>query len=380
MQDKIYEIIATAAFGLEGLVKRECQNLGFENVHTSNGKVEFTGSFRDIVRANLWLRSADRVLIKLLEFKAVSFEELFENLKVFDWWNYLSENGKYIVNARSLKSKLYSLRDIQAISKKAIVSALSKHYDKDWFFEDGEDYRIEISILKDFVTVGLDTSGAALHKRGYRLKQNQAPMKETLAAALVQLSKWDGTRPLVDFCCGSGTILIEAAMLAKNIAPGISRDFAFFKYPFFDKEVFRKEKKYCYEVMKKEKLDITGFDIDPKAVEIARDNALNMGLEDDINFVVKDMQRVGLKDNFGVVISNPPYGQRLGDEKSLRLIYDSLKEKFKSLFTWSYYIITADKDFEREVGKQADQKRKLYNGRIEVDYYQFIGPNPKDLF
>lgn len=368
-------LIASTVFGLEAVVKKECEKLGFENISVSNGKVEFTGTQIDIARANLWLRSAERVLVKLGEFKALTFDELYENTKKIEFESFLTENGKFLVSGKSIKSKLKSVSDCQAIVKKALIDRLTKEYDLLWFKEDGERYKIEVGLLKDIATITLDTSGQGLHKRGYRLEQNKAPMKETLAAALVQLSNWKANKPLVDLFCGSGTILIEAAMIAKNIAPGIGREFDFMKWPKFDISLFRQEKNLAYEAIKEIKLDIMGFDIDNQAIKIARANALNAGLEEDIKFVRKDVKDVGLMNNFGVIISNPPYGERLGEEKELKEIYKALAFLFKKISTWSMFMITSDKKFEKNINKLADKKRKLYNGRIEVDLYQFLGPN-----
>lgn len=376
MKDKIYDLIATTVFGLEAIVKRECEQLGFSDISVSNGKVEFKGNQQDIAKANLWLRSSERVLIKLGEFEAKSFDDLYEKTKSINWEDYLSTNGKFLVSGKSIKSKLHSVPDAQSIVKKAIVDKMTKVHDILWFKESEERYKIEVGLLKDTATITLDTSGAGLHKRGYRLEQNKAPMKETLASALVQLSNWRPDRPLVDLFCGSGTILIEACLIGKNIAPGISREFDFMKWPMFDISVFREEKTKAYGAMNDNKLDITGFDIDKDAVKIARQNAMNAGVEDDIIFVTKDVKDVGLKNNFGVIVSNPPYGERIGDEDSITQIYEALKILFKKISTWSIFMITSDKDFEKQVGKTCDRKRKLFNGRIEVDYYQYIGPNP----
>lgn len=379
MDNKTYDLIATTVFGLEAVVKKECEDLGFTDIKVSNGKVEFKGNQRDIARANLWLRSSERVLIKLGEFEAKTYDQLYENSKKINYEDFLSKDGKYIVNAKTVKSKLMSPRDLQSIVKKSVIDRMKKAHIIEWFKEDGARFGIEVSLLKDLATITLDTSGAGLHKRGYRLDQNQAPMKETLAAALVQLSNWTYERPLVDLFCGSGTIPIEAALIGKNIAPGLSRDFDFIKWDFYDKAIFDDEKKIAYESIKDRKLDIIGFDIDRNAIEIARSNAYNIALDEDILFITKDMKDVGLKNNFGVLISNPPYGERLGEKKDLEAIYKNLAILFKKLSTWSFFIITSDKDFERKVNKVVDKKRKLFNGRIEVDYYQYMGIDPNLL-
>lgn len=375
-----YNIVVSTVFGLEAVVKEECQNLGFKDISVSNGKVEFIGTQRDIVIANLWLRSAERVYIKLLEFQALSFDDIFENINNFEWEKYLSEDGKFIISGKSQKSKLFSISDNQSIAKKAIIKRLSKVYNKTWFTESGSSYNIKIALYKDIATVTLDTSGSGLHKRGYRRDQTLAPIKETLAAALVQLSNWNADRDLVDVFCGSGTIPIEAALIAKNIAPGISRDFAFNSWEFFDSKIYKEEKVKAYKSIKDDiNFKIMGFDIDKKAIEIAKKNAINAGVDEDIEFITKDVKDVGLQNNFGVMISNPPYGQRIGEEKEIQKIYKVLSNLFDTLTTWSFFFITSDKNFEREVQKVSDQKRKLYNGRIEVDYYQYLGIDPLNL-
>ena len=378
MQEK-YNIYISTVFGLESVVKKECEDLGFKDLVVSNGKVEFEGTQRDIVIANLWLRSAERVYIKLMEFEALTFDDIYDNINGFAWEDYLSENGKYIISGKSVKSKLYSISDNQSITKKAIIDRLSKVYKKSWFMESDESYKIRIALLNDVATVTLDTSGSGLHKRGYRTEQNEAPIKETLAAALILLSKWDRKRDFIDLFCGSGTIPIEAALIAKNIAPGISRKFDFMNWEHFDQEVYREEKIRAYNEMNDNEVNITGFDIDPKSIEMSKINALNAGVDEDIKFVVKDVRRVGLKNNFAVVVSNPPYGERMGDEKVMENIYKSIAKLKKTSTTLSFYFITSDENFEREINFQADQKRKLFNGRIEVNYYQYHGPDLLNL-
>lgn len=372
----LFDIVITTVFGLESVVKKECEKLGFNNLKVQNGKIEFQGSQKDLVLANLWLRSAERVFIKLIEFDALSYDDIYDNVNGFNWEDYLSEDGKYIVQGKSQKSKMHSISDNQSITKKAIIDRLQKIYNKKWFDETKEDYKIHINLFKDRAQVLLDTSGTGLHKRGYRTSQNQAPIKETLAAALVQLSNWNGDTPFVDVFCGSGTIPIEAALIAKNIAPGISREFDFNHWKFMDKAIYKEEKVKAYKAINDKKLDIMGFDIDYDAVQIAISNAINAGVDEDIKFVTKDVAKVGLKNNFGTIISNPPYGERMGDEDVLNHIYNALSILHKKLSTWSFYYVTADKDFEKNIDSLSDKKRKLYNGRIEVDYYQYYGPDP----
>lgn len=330
---KYYNILINTVFGLESVVKKECKDLGFKNLIVSNGKIEFKGTQKDIIIANLWLRSAERVFIKLAEFDALVSDDIYNNIKNIDWENYISENGRILVSAKTHKSKLKSERVSQSITKKAIIDRLSKAYNRFEFLENAEDYKIMISILKDKAIVTLDTSGVGLHKRGYRTKQNEAPMKETLAAALIQLANWRGERDFVDLFCGSGTIPIEAALIAKNIAPGISRNFDFMNWNFFDKEIFKEEKRKAFESIKDIKINIMGFDIDKNAIEIAKENALNAGVDEDIKFICKDVSKVGLKNNFGVLISNPPYGQRIGNDDNLEHIYNSLSIKLRELTT-----------------------------------------------
>lgn len=372
----IFDIVVTTVFGLESVVKKECEKLGFNKLKVQNGKIEFQGNQRDIVIANLWLRSAERVFIKLIEFDALSYDDIYDNVKNFNWEDFLSEDGKYIVQGKSQKSKMYSISDNQSITKRAIIDRLQNFYNKKWFNENKEEYKIHINIFKDKATILLDSSGTGLHKRGYRTSQNQAPIKETLASALVQLSNWNGDTPFVDLFCGSGTIPIEAALIAKNIAPGISREFDFNHWKFIDKSIYKEEKVKAYKAINDKKLDIMGFDIDYDTVQMAISNAINAGVDEDIRFITKDMVKVGLKNNFGTLISNPPYGERMGDKAQLNEIYKALSILHRKLTTWSFYYVTADKDFEKNIDYLSDKKRKLYNGRIEVDYYQYYGPDP----
>lgn len=374
-----YNILVTTAFGLESIVKKECENLCFKNLTIENGKINFRGTQEDIVKANLWLRSADRVFIKLLEFKALSYDDIYDNVKSFNWEDYLSKDGQFIVLGKSHNSKMYSISDNQSITKKAIVDRLSKIYNISWFSETNERYKITIDINNDIASILMDTSGEGLHKRGYRLKQNEAPIKETLAAAMLQIAGYTGDRPFVDPFSGSGTIPIEAAFIAKNIAPGISRKFDFQFWPFFDENIYKKEKADAFSKIKDIKPDIMGFDINRESTSIAIQNAINAGVDDSIKFITKDISKVGLKNNFGMIVSNPPYGIRIGDESQMNHIYDAIKTHIKNLSTWSFYFITSDKDFERKIYKKSDKKRKLYNGKIEVDYYQFIGPTPLNI-
>lgn len=374
---KKIELIATTTFGLEAVVKRELQDLGYKDLKVENGKVTFKAEYKDIPRVNLWLRTAERVLLKVGEFKAYSFEELFQKTKKLPWEEILPEDANFIVEGKSINSKLYSISDCQSITEKAVVEKLKENYDRNWFEKSGARYTIEVALLKDVATLTIDTSGAGLHKRGYRTEQGKAPIKETLAAAMVLLSYWNKDRMLVDPFCGSGTILIEAAMIARNIAPGLDREFDSEKWDIIDKNYWEEAKKEAFtKIDYSSELNIIGYDNNPVVIEKAKDNAANLGLEDDIEFIVKDMNELSLKNNYGVMITNPPYGERLGEEEDVLNLYTQLGQKVKNLDNWSFYLITSNEKFESVFGRKADRKRKLYNGKIKVDYYQFYGPRP----
>lgn len=371
------ELIATTTFGLEAVCKRELSDLGFENIKVENGKLIFPAEIKDIPKANIWLRTADRVLLKMGEFKALTFDELFEKTKALPWDEWIPEDGNFVVEGKSVSSKLFSISDSQRIVEKAIVEKLKTKYDVTWFEKTGAKYTVEVSLLKDIATLTIDTSGEGLHKRGYRDRAGDAPLKETLAAAMILLSYWNKERTLLDPFCGSGTIPIEAAMIGKNIAPGLDRAFAAEEWPNIDKEYWTTTKREAFKAIDNDVvLDILGCDIDKRSILRARDNAANLGLEEDIQFFMKDMREVDLKNEYGVVITNPPYGERMGDKEEVQKLYTDLGLKFRELDTWSMYIITSDEEFEKLYGKKADKKRKLYNGRIKVDYYQFYGPRP----
>lgn len=375
--DKI-ELIATATFGLEAVVKRELMNLGYNDLNVENGRVTFTGTEKDIPRTNLWLRTADRVLLKMGEFKALTFEELFQQTKSLPWEEWITEDGNFVVEGKSIDSKLFSISDCQRIVEKAVVEKLKTKYNVEWFEKTGPKYTIEVSLLKDIATLTIDTSGEGLHKRGYRDRQGDAPIKETLAAAMILLSYWNKDRVLLDPFCGSGTIPIEAAMIGKNMAPGLDRDFAAEEWPRVKKEYWSEARKEAFQAIdNKTKLHILGCDIDRKAILRARDNAANFGLEDDIAFFIKDFRDAELKNEYGVAVTNPPYGERISEKREVEILHKDLGIKFKELDTWSVYVITSDENFEKHYGKKADRKRKLYNGRIKVDYYQYFGPRPE---
>lgn len=371
------DIIATTNFGLEAVTKRELLALGYDDLKVSDGKVELKGTLRDIAILNLNLRTAERVLIKIDSFKALSFEELFEKTYKIDWDKILPVDGNFIVQGKSVKSKLFSISDCQSITEKAIIKKLQQTYNVSWFEKSAERYKLEVSLFKDIATITLDTSGDGLHKRGYREASYKAPISETIAASLVLLSYWNEDRMLCDPFCGSGTIPIEAAMIAKNIAPGLMRKFDFENFFFMDEEIYKEEKKLCYEKIDYEKkLEIYASDISSAAIHIAKNNAEILGLEEDIKFFEKDIRELDLPDDYGVIITNPPYGVRIGADEAPELIRE-LGKLCKTIPTWSVYAITADEEFESQFGKKADRKRKLYNGRIKTDYYQYYGPRPE---
>ncbi|NLJ77906.1 MAG: class I SAM-dependent RNA methyltransferase [Tissierellia bacterium] len=371
------ELIATATFGLESVVKRELESLGYTDLITENGKVTFKATERDIPITNLWLRSADRILLKVGEFKATTFEELFEGTRALPWDEWIEEDGEFIVEGRSVNSKLYSISDSQAIVKKAIVEKMKTRYDTDWFEETGARFTVEVSLLKDIATLTIDTSGVGLHKRGYRSHDVAAPLKETLAAALVQLSYWNKDRLLWDPFCGSGTIAIEAAMIGRNIAPGLNRNFASEEWDRIKREYWHDARREAWDMMHRDcELNILASDIDRRAIEVAKGNAYNIGLEDDIEFRVGDVRDLRADEEYGVIICNPPYGERMGEKQAIDRLYRDMGGVFKDLDTYSIYALTSEEGFEALYGRKADRKRKLYNGRIRVDYYQYYGPRP----
>lgn len=369
-------IIVTANFGLESVVKHELYDLGYDNLVVQDGRIKFNGDLRDVAILNLRLRCAERVLIEVASFEAYSFEELFNSVNLIDWARWISKEGNFIINAKSYKSKLFSLSDIQRISEKAIIKSLQRTYAINRFEKTAERYSIEVAIRNDIVSVTIDTSGEGLHKRGYREASYKAPITETLAAAMVKLSYWNPDRLLVDPFCGSGTILIEAAMIAKQIAPGLMRKFDFEKFIFMDEKLLKEEKARCYsEIDYDKKLDIIGSDISRKAIEIAKMNAEILGLEEDIRFFVKDVRELDLPDNYGVIITNPPYGIRIGEVEEVKELEQALRELYKSLPTYSMYVISADENIEKNLGK-SDKNRKLYNGGLRSYLFQYFGPKP----
>lgn len=372
------ELIATATFGLEAVVKREVEALGYRILRSEDGKITYTGDERAIVRSNLWLRSADRVLVKLAEFQATEFEELFQQTKGIPWEEWIPADGKMIVTGTSVKSTLHSVPACQSIVKKALIERMRESFGYEEFPETGAEYTIKTTLLKDRVTITLDTSGVGLHKRGYRVADVQAPIKETLAAALVQLSFWKEGRLLLDPCCGSGTIPIEAALIGRNIAPGLNREFVSEGWHVIPKKLWQEEKKKAYEAIKYDaEFRIEASDVNPRAIQAAMENAAEAGVDDCIHFRVLDISGITAAEEGGVIIVNPPYGERIGEEKEIEKIYTSLAAFMKKNPTWSLFLITTDKELEQKImGREADRRRKLYNGRLETTYYQFHGVKP----
>ncbi|KPU43051.1 ribosomal RNA large subunit methyltransferase K/L [Oxobacter pfennigii] len=375
---KQFELIATSAFGLESVLAEEIKKLGYEDIKVENGRVEFKGDEGAIARCNLWLRTADRVLIKVGEFEALSFEELFEKTKALTWPDYIPVNANFpVAKAKSVKSKLFSLSDSQAIVKKAVVESMKKKYNREWFEETGPMYSIQVSILKDVATLTIDTSGVALHKRGYRKLNNEAPIKETLAAGMVLLSRWKSDRQLIDPMCGSATIPIEAAMIGLNMAPGSRRNFECENWPIIQSGVWKTAREEAMDLFNYEsEFKILGSDIDGQVLRNARHNVDHFGLSDYIYFQKLSVSELKSSKKYGYIISNPPYGERLGEKREVEELYKTMGRVFNNLEDWSYYILTAHSDFQKLFGKKADKNRKLYNGRLLCYYYQYFGARP----
>jgi len=370
-------LIATSAFGIESVVARELKWLGYDDQQVENGKVTFAGDEEAICRANIWLRTADRVLVKMGEFKALTFDELFEGTKALPWDEWLPENAQFPVDGKSVDSKLSSVPDCQAIVKKAIVEKLKQRYKKQWFEENGPLYRIEVSLLKDVATLTIDTSGAGLHKRGYRDLVSGAPLKETLASALLLISRWKPDRVLIDPFCGSGTIPIEAAMIAANIAPGAKRSFTAERWSQIPPEIWRRAREEAADREKRGcEFRIHGSDIDDKVIRLARHHAEKAGVSEYIHLQRMDFSDISSRYKYGFIICNPPYGERIGEMPEVERLYREMGRVFKKFDTWSFYVITSHPKFEALLGRKADKKRKLYNGRILCNYYQFFGPPP----
>lgn len=374
-----YELFAPCHFGLEAVLKREIIDLGYEVTEVVDGRVSFEGDEEAIARCNVFLRTTERVMLKVGSFKAVTFDELFEKTKALPWENFIPKDGKFWVKkASSIKSKLFSPSDIQRIVKKAIVDRLSGKYNILRFPEDGSEYPIRITILKDEVTVGLDTSGESLHKRGYRRLTVKAPITETLAAALISLTPWKKDRLLIDPFCGSGTIPIEAALIGLNIAPGMKRDFQAMAWDnILPKSLFKEAKKEAEDLIDREtKLSIQGYDLDTSALDAARGNLALAGLEGSIHFQQRDMRDISSAKKYGFIITNPPYGERLEEKEAMPKLYREMGKAFQKLDEWSYYIITGFEDAPKYFGRKPDKNRKIYNGMMKTYFYSYQGAKP----
>ncbi|MCK8825799.1 THUMP domain-containing class I SAM-dependent RNA methyltransferase [Fuchsiella alkaliacetigena] len=372
------ELIATTTFGLEGVVKEEVKELGFEDIEVEDGKVSFTGDLSAICEANLWLRSAERVRLKLGEFEATDFDELYEKTKALPWAEWLPKEAEFPVQGKSISSELHSVPTCQSIVKKAIVDNMQEKYNIEWFNEEGPLYPIEVALKKDIATLTIDTSGSGLHKRGYRELSTPAPLQETIAAGMIYLSLWEPDRVLIDPFCGSGTIPIEAAMLGKNIAPGLQRSFAAEKWVNISDSLWKEARQKAQAAIKDELEPrlIMGTDIDSEMFSIARHHARKAGVEGWIHFQTKPFAQFSTNREYGYIITNPPYGERLTPQAEVEELYRLMGDKFRPLDTWSIYVLTSHQNFEKLYGKKASKRRKLYNGGIECQYYQYYGPWP----
>lgn len=374
------KLMAPCHFGLEAVLKKEIIDLGYDISLVEDGRVTFDGDEEAICRANVFLRTAERVLIQIGRFKAYTYDELFEGVKALPWEQFIPKNGKFwVTKASSIKSKLFSPSDIQRLAKKAMVERLKEHYGVSWFDEDGAEFPVRIFIFKDEVIVGLDTTGASLHKRGYRKLASKAPISETLAAALIMLTPWKKDRILVDPFCGSGTIPIEAALMAANIAPGMNRSFTAEQW----KNLIPAKEWYdvvdeAHDLIDENiQVDIQGYDIDDEMIKIARINAKDAGVEKMIHFQRRSVEELSHPKKYGFIITNPPYGERLEEKKDLPKLYKIIGDRYKALDAWSAYLITSYEDAERDMGLKATKNRKIYNGMIKTYFYQFIGEKPK---
>ncbi len=376
---KTFELIAPCHFGLEAVLKREIYDLGYDITKVEDGRVTFTGDEEAICRANIFLRTAERILLKTGQFHAETFDELFEGIKAISWEDYIPEDGKFwVAKASSIKSKLFSPSDIQSIVKKAMVERLKQKYHTNWFEETGASYPLRLFLMKDEVTVAIDTSGESLHKRGYRTMTSKAPITETLAAALIMLTPWRADRILIDPFCGSGTFPIEAAMMAAGIAPGMNRNFTSENWTnLIDRQLWYDTVEEAAEQVNTEiEVDIQGYDIDGEVVKAARENAKRAGVEHLIHFQQRPVNALSHPKKYGFIITNPPYGERLEEKEALPELYTEIGEAFRRLDSWSAYMITSYADTERYVGRKADKNRKIYNGMLKTYFYQFLGPKP----
>lgn len=367
-----YNLIATTTFGLEGITAKELKTLGYDDITTETSKVCFSGDEMDIAIANIHLRTADRILIKMAEFEARTFEELFQGTKKVNWAKLIPVNGVMHVVGKSVKSTLHSVPDCQSIVKKAIVTSMSDFYGVKQFKEDGPVYRIEVAILKDKVTLTIDTSGSGLHKRGYRENSGAAPLKETLAAAMVYLSRWREDYELIDPFCGSGTLLIEAAMIMQNIAPGINREFACETWPTMPDYIFKQVREGAKRAVKNKDIKLIGYDIDTWVLRTAENNAIKAGVKDYIEFHKRDFREFSHRKKYGFILTNPPYGERLSDKKEVEMLYKKFGEFKKAYPSWEFNILTSYEGFEKPFGIKSTKNRKLYNGKLKCYYYQYM--------
>lgn len=376
---KRYELIAPCHFGLEAVLKKEIYDLGYEILQVEDGKITFEGDAEAICRANIFLRTTERILLKVGEFPAETFEELFQGIKALPWEEYLPLDGKFwVTKASSIKSKLFSASDIQSVAKRAMVERMRAAYGADWFSEESASYPVRIFLMKDKVTVAIDTTGESLHKRGYRQLSGKAPLTETLAAALLLLTPWRADRVLVDPMCGSGTFLIEAAMMAANIAPGMQRHFL---SETWDNLIPADMWEACFAEAKEMvdrdvSVDIQGYDIDEDVIRVARENARRAGVEEMIHFQRRAVDALHHPKKYGFLITNPPYGERLEEKEALPALYTALGTAFRGLSDWSLYMISGYADAEKYIGRRADKNRKIYNGMIKTYFYQFFGAKP----
>lgn len=370
-----YDLIATTTFGIEGVTAKELKALGYDDVNVETSKVQFRGDELDIAIANIHLRTADRVLIKMAEFEARSFEELFQGTKKVNWSKIIPRNGVMHVVGKSVKSTLHSVPDCQSIVKKAVITSMSEAYGESQFKEDGPVYRIEVAILKDKVTLTIDTSGSGLHKRGYRENSGAAPLKETLAAAMVLLSRWQESYELIDPFCGSGTILIEAAMIMQNIAPGINKEFVCETWPTMPTYIFNQVRDGARKAVKNKEIKLIGYDIDTWVLRTAKENAIKAGVSQWIEFQKRDFREFSTSKKYGFILTNPPYGERLSDKKEVEDLYKTFGKYKKSYSDWEYNILTSFEDFERPFGMKASKNRKLFNGKLKCYYYQYFDNN-----
>ena len=376
---RTFELLAPCHFGLESVLKKEIYDLGYEISKVEDGRITFQGDEEAICRANIFLRTAERVLIQVGRFRATTFEELFQGIKAIPWEEYIPEDGKFWVKkASSINSKLFSPSDIQSIAKKAMVERMKMKYKKEWFSEDGAHYPVRIFLLKDEVTVAIDTSGDSLHKRGYRTMTSKAPLTETLAAALILLTPWRPDRILVDPFCGSGTFPIEAAMIAANIAPGMNREFTAESWTnLIDRKLWYECVQEAEDMIDKSvTVDIQGYDIDGDVIKAARENAKRAGVDHMIHFQQRAVADLRHPKKYGFIITNPPYGERLEEKADLPELYSQIGAAYQNLDAWSTFLITSYEDTERYIGRKADKNRKIYNGMLKTYFYQFMGPKP----